>query len=1637
MQSPDEQERLIESLASREESAASNAELSDSTVFGLQAELETLQDHLRRPPPADLYAAEAACESALRAVRAIGRDPSFATRQQLQEQTPPGQPTSGPPPQTPGTELGILGQYRLLKKLGEGGMGTVYKALHTRLDKVVALKVLAASRLADAHAVSRFEREMRAVGKLHHMNIVAAHDAGEINGTHYLVMELVEGIDLGTLVKQRGRLPIGVACELIRQAALGLQHAHEHGLVHRDIKPSNLMLTLPKSRDEAPIVKVLDLGLALLEEGHLENAAELTSTGQVMGTLDYMAPEQGADTHSVDIRADIYSLGATHYKLLTGKAPFSSGQFRSPIKLLMALATQAPPPVSSLCPEITPELAAIIHRMLAKLPEERYATPRELAEALAPHSQSSDVRAFVDFLANAPPDEQVDVTAPTFIGPRATTVLFVPEKPTVPLIVQHAATGTSAGRWRLRAAWCGGIFVAVASIVAVAVTTNRVTSPPDTRAVQLTENLTSSSERGSTLPGNNQAGFKAPEATAAAPVTTALADRDRNAAQLWLQRGGWCTVRVKGEWSAQGFSEDNRLQDLSFELISAYGSPSKNLTSADLAHFAGLPMLDDLAPTGAGVDNQAVGSLKQITRLCNLSIPGTSIQTSALAELASLPLLQFLWIDGHQIDDDLQVLDRLWRLRVLWIGNFRPTSAHWKRFGEMPYLREIRLHHDEAPDVRAVAAFQRRNPLCRVVCDVPQQRTIGIDTVRQAVRHMVGRGINFTLSPLEGRGTLKPTINEVLDDPQVFLVAEVGLTTNTTADPAVLSHFSAIPFGYLRAPQLQNADAVFAAMPDGLMARTIDLQNSDFTDAGLVTLQRYPRLQSLNLSGTKATRAGIQTFQRSVPGCEVFSSYGYFPPGFPVVPPVPSDHPDVIALQRERAAADWWLSHQENDVWINIFRKDTNELIGLSGGWRIPDVPFCVEDATLVKPFDMTNADLERFVGLSNLQDLTITGQQLDERALDVLVRMPRLRKLQLFNTRIPTSALTRLGELSSLRCLILRPPVNTDNWSFLQQLPQLQSFAAIDHKATIQDWRRWTDFPQLTDIVTETSEDIAPDAVAEIQRKNPAARLRINNAGNPKTLGTDPTQNAARQLLAKGLELTTAKNSGPIGRQMNNPEQAAEIPLDENVVSIKVPPEANLDAADLQLLRTFSGRYYQSLSHIQAANTKQADQLLQALDGQMWLSTVDLNGSNLTDAGLRSLKDAPQLRSMSIAGTSVTAAGVGAFRDAFPECTVTSNFGAPEGSTPRDMPQSLSYYQNLDLAGERAAVEHWLQRGGSVMVEFRHNRTFKAYSPGDRVPNLPFKLTHAWIGKDTNITSADLAPLAGRRFLVTLTIAGNAVDAAAVQSLKQIPRLREIFLVETKIPLSALGELESLPSLQSLLISGTQVDDQWRFAEKLRHLRHLHINDLQPTAADWQAWSRLTQLRELVLPNANEVDASLVKEFNQANPHCRVLLKDTEHRSLAGEDPLRQSLRLLDRAGLRIFPEPISDNRPLKPTLKEMLDDPQLFRLNRIVFPREVKLDPPALQAMTEISGGSLVLNSYQLVDEFLTGVLGPLPFVRMDLSYSSLSDKGLAVLPKIAPELNMINLTRNGRITRGAVEGVAKALPECTILSDFGTFE
>ncbi len=287
-----------------------------------------------------------------------------------------------------------VGPYTILDQLGEGGVSQVYKAWDTNKGRIVALKVLRQSLTSNSDAVRQFQRELEAVTRLNHPNIIKTFDANQVGAIHYFAMEFVEGMDLHRFVEACGPLPVEQACEFMRQVGTGLQHAHQMGLVHRDIKPANLFLlhppvqgrwleslggVLPPRRGPDPVVKILDWGLARLmrapgdTDPDQDSPAHLEAEkGMLIGTADYIAPEQARDASLVDTRADIYSLGCSFYFLLTGQPPFPTGSL---MQKLMQHQKEAPLPVQKYRPDVPDEIVAVLDKMLAKAPEDRYQIP--------------------------------------------------------------------------------------------------------------------------------------------------------------------------------------------------------------------------------------------------------------------------------------------------------------------------------------------------------------------------------------------------------------------------------------------------------------------------------------------------------------------------------------------------------------------------------------------------------------------------------------------------------------------------------------------------------------------------------------------------------------------------------------------------------------------------------------------------------------------------------------------------------------------------------------------------------------------------------------------------------------------------------------------------------------------------------------------------------------------------------------------------------------------------------------------------------------------------------------------------------------------------------------------------------------
>lgn len=539
--------------------------------------------------------------------------------------------TAGPgfgPPAADG-EVGTLGPYRVVKELGRGGMGAVYAAIDTRLERRLAMKVVLPQFAADPNAKERFLREARAAAKITHDNVVTVYEADEREGVPYIAMQFLEGYPLDEYLKKKGNLSIPQVLRIAAEAAAGLAVAHKIGLVHRDIKPGNLWLEAPNGR-----VKVLDFGLAK----PLDAEVELTVSGAVVGTPAYMSPEQGRG-EKVDHRSDLFSLGAMMYRLCTGKLPFPGS---TTMAVLTALATKEPPPVRDLNPDVPEPLAALIHQLLAKRADARPQSGTEVVKrARAIVAELATPRALpVEQLTSQPQLIQpqvvyavMPVTAAS--GPNPFTDLdsldtelvsrdSVEKAPAAP--APKAVRKKSAGRRPLIAA---GFAILLAALVVVIIKNK---DGSETK-IEVPDNatVTVKDKGGKTLA---QVG---PEKKNPVPKNPPVADTDRTAAEWVIAQGG--SVQLNGAKRAILAKAELPKDRFTLTLVSLLGTKT---TDEGLIHLKGLDGLTQLDLDGTTVTDDGLAHLEDIKSLKQLWLHETQVTSAGLVHLQKLKRLTLL-----------------------------------------------------------------------------------------------------------------------------------------------------------------------------------------------------------------------------------------------------------------------------------------------------------------------------------------------------------------------------------------------------------------------------------------------------------------------------------------------------------------------------------------------------------------------------------------------------------------------------------------------------------------------------------------------------------------------------------------------------------------------------------------------------------------------------------------------------------------------------------------------------------------------------------------------------------------------------------------------------------------------------------
>jgi serine/threonine protein kinase/Leucine-rich repeat (LRR) protein len=1026
----------------------------------------------------------------------------------------------------------ILGEYTILDKIGAGGMGQVFKALHRRMDRLVAIKTLPAATMKDAAAVARFEREVKAAAKLRHPNVVAADDAGQANGVHFLVMEYVDGQDLSALVKKNGPFPIAKAVNYVLQAARGLEFAHKKGVVHRDIKPANLLL------DSEGTVKILDMGLARIEsEANAAAQAELTGTGAVMGTVDYMAPEQGVSTKDADARADIYSLGCTLHYLIVGKATYGG---ESVMAKLLAHHHQPIPNLRELNFEVPEQVQAVFKKMVAKTVEDRYQTMTEVItdlERLGGNSGTvNDPYAATAALDNAvlsavqnielsrttakaAATKQVAATKPgsskqppwnnikVLIGAGAAglalllgVILIVRDKDDKEVARIDAADGTKV---TLPA---GGSVEVQGSVPANSSTT---TSASPTKLFMHDPAFPQWMAQVQALPADEQVKAVSKKLVELNPgFDGKIADWSGNLPTI--EKG-----MVKGiVFVAENVTDISPVRALaSMRYLSCSGVPGRQGALSDLSPLKGMSLVNlhfystrvsDISPLQGMQLTEVSCGATQVSDLSPLKgMPLTKMVcdltlVSDLSPLAGMNLTEFAFTPKN-ITTGLDVIRQMKSLKTIGLrgtsDKFSPDEF-WKRYdaGEFgkPYALAKLAYLDPA--------FQA---WIKATQALPAEQQI--EAVRKKLMEL---NPGFDGKVFDGSGKSTPKIEN-------GVVTELNFSANDVTDIS--------PVRALMGLKTLGCNGTGGAK--GLLSNLLPLEGMTLVKLGvsetqvsdLSPLESGHSLQYLNVKGTNVTAAAVAARQKALPNCNIV----WDDPAKATTPQVA-----IQTADQERTLAEWVLSVGGRVDVKPVAGPSYSKGISVTVIANLPVGPIHVTACKFASDptsYKVTDADIERLLPLSRLSYLSLGNSHITDDGLEPLKKFTQLDTLLLNGTKITDAGLQTVAQIKSLRYLTLTkiPAITDTGVRELRTLPNLVQLLVDGTKVTTEVF---VELPNLTQVSVDAKQALA-----------------LPNLDKLSVLDIDSPDDACIEHICK-LKLSGLKSIGFYGNPKVSPQKRAEL---------------------------------------------------------------------------------------------------------------------------------------------------------------------------------------------------------------------------------------------------------------------------------------------------------------------------------------------------------------------------------------------------------------------------------------------------------------------------------------------------------------
>ncbi len=1149
-----------------------------------------------------------------------------------------------------------FGRYQILSRLGEGGMGCVYLARDTQLERKVALKLPQIDKHADTQFIARFYREARAAANLNHPNLCSVYDVDEIDGVHYITMEFIEGESLAALLQEGKKFNQVEVVELIQQLSQALELAHQQGIVHRDLKPANVMIR----QDGTPIIT--DFGLALMSQN--EEATQITQHGQIMGSPSYMSPEQvEGDLEKIGPASDIYALGVIMYELLAGQRPFQG----TTASILSQIMTKDPRPVRNIQPDINSRLDQICRKMMARSAEQRYATMQEVAQALTNWLETDQAISSRKGLSPGKVLAGMALLAAlllgiTFLKPAASKgnlhVTLNDERAQVLLDGQplELKSGSWSGSQKpgshelslrigdQRLPWGelttikanGGEQRVLASVNGIHIKNGRFEIAAESREsaeiklswLPLSRKAVDQKTKVE-VPVKQQPVARIPFESAKRLSFDEQIALERETAEWIIGLGGKVQCRLADEKKTIGSVD--RLPDGHFLVteIKFNNTGNNRITLSDINRLNRLLALTVLDLTDCQLEPNALSQLRLRNTLQTISIVHTSLKSSDLKTTQGLQFLDTFKISSLQIDDDFQFLEQMPQLRVLALSKISPEIL--QKLSQSPFLsqsklRFLRFEFDGNIDDTIIERLQTARPGLTIIASdlINNRRYLGVPYARLALERLLDVGctirgrepnreiMNFTKE-------LRPTESAPLRRiAEVTLPSDLTLTPQIVADLAQLSDF----FGLI-ANQVQNAD-LLADVHVLKRCDGIHLIDSDLTDQGFEALAQRCPVCYFNIKGTQVTAESQRRIDRNYPlinfHADPHTGHIWLKDQLPLPDPQSvqstSELTDDEQIAFERETAEWVINLGGNVSFKKAHGTESHK----NRLDQLPEEPFRILDIDFGRSKQkITLPSLSRLSRLVTLHSLSLMNCSLEPRALEGLRFNENTTEFNIYSTPLKTSDLNPDMGLEHLDTFILGAAQVDDEFRFLELMPRLRElhlYSPVPQE--LEGLARAPGFAKLNLrflYIASFGLKFEPELIAKLQNFQPGMTVIDTDGGSMnRYLGIPVAREAAIKLLEQGCKIVTSINKSEISAQTYD---KSLLPSETELfrpIRVILPRDFEITPESVEALSQLP-----HFSGLEAPNLRNAD-LLANVPVLRLCSGIKLPDSDLSDQGLTAL---------------------------------------------------------------------------------------------------------------------------------------------------------------------------------------------------------------------------------------------------------------------------------------------------------------------------------------------------------------------------------------------------------------------------------